>query len=259
MSIAYSLSRTFRLLCGKMRPYTTAIIVAAGRGSRMSASELPKQFMTLDGKPVIAHTLSAFEESRKIDEIIVVTQEKHAPLVREIAKKYGIKKLRRIVRGGEERSESVLNGMSAVKEKTGFVAIHDAARPLITPAQIDEVVSIAYSYSAASAGSRVKDTVKRVDKNGFILETPDRAQLWNASTPQVFLAAMYRAAAISAAKEGFACTDDNMIMERIGQRVKMVDVGYENIKLTTDSDIAVMEAIIQKRKCEENAKKPQKN
>lgn len=257
MSVRYHISRVVRFFCGKIRPRTCAIIVAAGSGKRMGEQVAPKQFLTLDGIPVLAHTMMAFEKCKYIDEIIVVAQKEHSALVRSIAGDYNIKKLSHIVQGGNERSESVLNGMTAVGEKTGFVAIHDAARCLITPDQISAVVSAAYAYSAASAGAPVKDTVKRVGANGFIIETPPRTEMWNASTPQVFNAAMYRAAAISACKEKLSCTDDNMIMEHIGQRVKMVDVGYENIKLTTPEDLVAMEAIIKNRKirAEENIKK----
>ncbi len=224
----------------------------------MGETTQAKQFLSLNGTPVLAHTLIAFEKCKYIDEIIIVTKNEHSATAREIADEYRIKKLSHIVSGGEERFDSVLNGMAAVGEKTAFVAIHDCARCLVTPKQIGDVVSAAYAYSAATAGSPVKDTVKRVAKNGFIIETPARTELWNAATPQVFNASMYRAAAIMAKKESFACTDDNMIMERIGQRVKMVDTGYENIKLTTPEDIAVMEAIIRKRKNEEMAKKSKK-
>ena len=203
MSVRYKLSRVARLLCGRIRPHTCAIILAAGSGTRMGQQAAAKQFLTLDGAPVLAHSLMAFQACKYIDEIIIVTKKDDVPTARKIASDYGIKKLSHVVLGGAERSESVLNGMTAVREKTGFVAIHDAARCLVTPEQIGEVVSAAYAYSASSAGSPVKDTVKRVE-NGFIVETPPRSELWNAATPQVFQADMYRGAAILAAKENFA-------------------------------------------------------
>ncbi len=254
MSITYHLSRAIRFFTGHIRPYTTAIILAAGSGKRMGA-ETAKQFLPIYGTPALAHTLIAFEKCKYIDEIIIVTQNEHAALARSIVEQYKIKKFTHIAQGGEERFDSVLNGMTAIGEKTGFVAIHDCARCLITPTQIAEVVSAAYAYNAASAGSPVKDTVKRVSPDGFILETPERSQMWNAATPQVFSAAMYRAAAISAKKDRLSPTDDNMVIERIGQRVKMVNTGYENIKLTTPEDIPIAEAILEKRRAQKESEK----
>ena len=201
MSITYGLSRIVRFVSGRPRPFTTAIILAAGSGKRME-SEVPKQFIMLEGIPVLAHTLLAFQKCKYIDEIIVVTKNEDSAFVRSIAEEYKIKKFTHTVCGGDERFDSVINGMTAVGEKTGFVAIHDSARCLITPSQIAEVVSAAYAYNAATAGSPVKDTVKKVSPDGFILETPERSQMWNAATPQVFRAPMYRAAAMMVKKAG---------------------------------------------------------
>ena len=254
MSIAYGISRVVRFLSGHPRPFTTAIILAAGSGKRME-SEVPKQFLLLRGMPVLAHTMLAFQQCKYIDEIIVVTRNEDSAIVRELAKEYKIKKFTHTVCGGDERFDSVMNGMTAVGEKTGFVAIHDAARCLVTPRQIAVVVSTAYAYNAASAGSPVKDTVKKVSPDGFIIETPERSLTWNASTPQVFCAAMYRAAAVMAKRDGLSPTDDNMVIEHIGQRIKMVNTGYENLKLTTKEDIPTAETILKKREEEKETQK----
>ena len=254
MSVKYRAKKIAGLLNGFIRPRTAAIIVAAGSGKRMGDGEA-KQFLTIDGKTVLAHTLLAFQKSKYIDEIIIVAREGDEARVRSIAVSEGITKLSHVVMGGKERSDSVMNGMVAVEDRVKFVAIHDAARCLITPEQIRSVVMAAYAYNAASAGVPVKDTVKRVDENGFIIETPERSQMWNASTPQVFRAELYRGAAVIAANDMISVTDDNMIMEYIGQRVKMINTGYENIKLTTQEDLLVMEAVLQKRRLESEGEK----
>lgn len=248
MSFTYYLANLVRLFRGRFRPYTSAILLAGGKGSRMEDGDgRTKQLKTVCGKPVIIHTLSAFEKCKYIDEIILVCRKEEIDAIKELVSDYAIKKVARIVEGGSERSESALLGLEAVSKKCRYVAIHDVARCLITPDMISDVVSAAYAYRAATAGCRVKDTVKRVNSSGFIVETPKRDELWLAQTPQVFSYYMYVAAAKEAKEENVSVTDDNMLIERIGQRVKMVDTGYENIKLTTKEDMDLCEIILKKR------------
>ena len=248
MSFTYRIGSIFRLLKGKRRPYTTAVILAGGCGSRMNLEGgLTKQLMSLNGVPVLMRSALAFEKSEYIDEIVIVARKEEIKTVALMAKEYGLKKLVRIVRGGDTRSLSARHGLEAVSEKTEYIAFHDAARCLVTPKEIALVASAAYASRAATAGCASYDTLKRVNAGGDIIETIDRTQIYRAQTPQIFNVNLYRAAAYSAAKDGVDATDDNMLVERIGHRVKMVDTGDENIKITTPRDLEVAKAILKLR------------
>lgn len=255
MSFTYHLAKFVRLLKGRTRPYTCAVILAAGSGTRMKSEDgKTKQMLLLCGVPVLIHSLRAFDACKYIDEIVLVCKKDEIDIAKDLIKQYDIKKVTNICRGGAERSESALLGMASVPEKAEYVAFHDAARCLVLPSQIADVVSAAYAYRASSAGCKVKDTVKRVNRQGFIIETPNREELWSAQTPQVFSAPMYRYAAMKAREDSVILTDDNMVMEYIGQRVKMIDTGYENAKLTTKEDLEYFEAVMERRKKEQNKK-----
>ncbi len=229
--------------------FTSAIIAAAGCGSRMqNGTGKTKQLMELCGMPVIVHTIKAFEECEKINEIIIVTRSEEADIYEQYKAKYGFTKISAVVIGGDTRQESVLRGFEAISDKSDFVAIHDGARCLITPEAITAVLDEAFRRGAATAAAKASDTVKRADRNGFIAETIERDSLWMAQTPQVFKTELYRAAAYIAKEEGFVCTDDNSLAEHIGFEVKLVDCGTENIKITTPIDLAVAEIIMNSRK-----------
>jgi len=228
---------------------TAAVVAAAGLGSRMGRIDgKTKQMMVLDDMPVIVRTLLAFEACPCIDEIIVSAKEDEVPLYRGLINEYRLTKVKSVVVGGDTRQESVLNGFEAVSDDTEFVAIHDGARCLILPEQIESVIRAAYGHGAATAACPATDTVKRVNTKGYIEETIDRSTVWLAQTPQVFTAELYRVAAYVAKSENFAVTDDNMMVEHIGYPVKPVDCGKRNIKLTTPEDISIAEAILQSRK-----------
>ena len=237
-----SLSRT-----ANKKHFTSAVIAAAGSGTRMESSTT-KQLIELCGIPVVARTLLAFEHSPNIDEIIVAARPDEIPLYREFAEKYKIGKLSAVVAGGETRQESVLRGFEQISDRSEFVAIHDGARCLITIDAIDKVLRAAYSWGAATAASHISDTVKRGGFGDFIEETIDRSSLWRVQTPQVFKTELYRAAAYTAESEGFKATDDNMLVEHIGFRVKLVDCGTGNIKITTPTDLAVAEVLLRNSK-----------
>ncbi len=222
-----------------MTPSVTAVIVAAGNSTRMGT---PKQFIPLNGRPLIAHTLAAFEQCAAIGEIVTVAQEEHHPRIREIAKTYGITKLSAVVCGGSTRQQSVRNGVDMCT--ADYVAIHDGARPLITPAAIEQVIQEAVCYGAAAAAVRVKDTVKIADENGMILSTPDRAALWNVQTPQIFEKTLYERAFEHAAANGLDLTDDCQLIEAIGRPVKLVEGSYTNIKVTTPEDVPFAEELL---------------
>ena len=243
------LKNLFRALFPNESKHCTAIIVAGGSGSRMG-TEATKQMINIDGLPTVVRTLSVFEGCERIKDIIVVSKKDEMRYYELFIKKYGFKKIKKIVCGGATRQESVLNGFKAIDDKCDFVAIHDAARCLVTEKNICDVLKEAEKYNAASACCSAKDTVKIVDENGFVTSTPERELVRYAQTPQIFKADLYRAAAFYALKKGFSATDDNSLAEFIGAKVKMVDCGYENFKITTAEDLHLAEAIIQLRKQE---------
>ena len=226
--------------------FTSAIIVAGGSSTRMGAG-ISKQMALLDGMPVVVRTLRAYQQCPEISEIIVVAKEDEIARYYEFRDKYALTKLTHVVRGGADRQESVLNGLKKVREHAGFVAIADAVRPLITPAMISKVCHNAYVFGGATAACRVVDTVKTADSNGFIKSTQDRDKIWLAQTPQVFSLKIYRAAAYSARDKGFTATDDNSLVERIHRRVKLVDCGCDNIKITHADDMVRAQIILRAR------------
>lgn len=231
---------------------TAAIIVAAGSSSRM-AGDTPKQFMTLSGMPIAAMTIRAYEQADCINDIIMVIRPGDEEIYKEYSAKFGFGKIRAMVHGGATRQESVMNGICAADNDVAFFAIADAARPLTTPDMIRSVCINAYRYGAASAATPAVDTIKTADAKGFITDTVERSSAWQAQTPQVFGANLYRAAAYTARDEGFAATDDNSLVEHIGHRVRLIDCGRENIKITTACDLAIAEAILKFRQAEEAA------
>lgn len=243
-----SLVRTLSRTANKPH-FTSAIIAAAGSGTRMGCeSGITKQQLTLCGMPIIVRTLKAFEGSEYINEIIVVAREDEIPLYEKYKADYTLTKITAVVSGGETRQDSVLRGFEAISDKSDFVAIHDGARCLITADKINSVLAEAFRCGAATAATHVTDTVKRANSKNYITETIDRRELWLAQTPQIFKTELYRAAAYVAKDEGFIATDDNALAEHVGFDVKLVDCGTDNIKITTQADLAIAEVILRNRK-----------
>lgn len=226
------------------RKFCSAVIVAAGSGSRMGDTDRPKQFLPLLGKPVLLRAAEAFECCSFIREIIVVTRRED--ITRTETLLGGISKLRRVVAGGETRQQSSLAGFDAISEKCDYVALHDAARCLTTPAMIERVFTEATRHGAAIAACRASDTVKTADGLS-VASTPDRSTLWYAQTPQVFLAELYRASAYFAREREFTATDDASLAEDAGFDVRLVDCGTENFKITTPVDLLAAEALLRLR------------
>ena len=241
-----------RAVAGTPNPqnFTSVVVCAAGSSTRMEAlmGEPRKQFMELDGLPVVARTLQAFEAADTVHEIIVVAREDEIPLYDGFKETHGLTKLTKVVKGGETRQESARLGSDEVDARCKFVAIADAARCLITPAEIQKVCHAAYQWNAASAGVKATDTVKVCDSSAFINSTPDRNYVWLAQTPQVFALNLYRAAAYVARDEKLQATDDNQMLEHIHVPVKMVACSRENIKITDPTDIVFATAILEARK-----------
>ena len=223
---------------------TAAVIVAAGQSTRMKGAA--KQFLELEGIPVLAHTLRAFQRSRFIDQIVVVARAEDRERVEQLRRQFRITKLTAIVEGGETRAKSVRHGVMAVHKSMRFVAIHDGARCLVTPEMIKQVLRAAYRHNAATAAASVTDTVKVASSRGFIERTIDRNRVFLASTPQAFQIDLYHAALAQAGSKDF--TDDNQLMEHIKIPVKLVDVGADNIKITTPDDLGRAEDILARRK-----------
>ena len=236
------LAKTLGLL---PRPHTSAVILAGGMGSRMGAAEgTAKQWMMLGGKTVLERAVAAFEASPCIDEIVVVVRRGEGNKAASLLRAMGVSKVRAVVAGGETRQQSAYCGARRVSGKTRYIAIHDAARCLIEPEDISAVVRMAYKEKAASLGTPVTDTVKCVDSRLYVKGTKERKELWLAATPQVFAYPMYMGAAVNALRTGQEVTDDNMLMESIGQRVRMVEARGNVLKITTKRDFRLAEAVL---------------
>lgn len=227
--------------------FTSAVILAAGSGQRFGQENGLKQFYPICSVPALVHTLRAFESSSLIDEILIVTRESDIVRCEEYVKEYSITKVRKIIAGGSDRQESAKRGFDAISDKAKFVSFHDGARCLVTREIIDSTIRAAYEHGAAIAAERSRDTVKIANDAGISVDSPDRSTVWLAKTPQVFMADIYRAAIYSAEKDRVRATDDSMLAERLGFKVKMVECGNENIKLTTPNDVCIAEAILRAR------------
>lgn len=224
--------------------YVSAVIVSAGNSTRMGG--INKQFLEIDNIPVIAHTINVFEKTESIHEIVVVTRECDIDDVKNLVEKYGFSKVSCVVAGGETRQLSVYNGVINTSVKADFIAIHDGARPLVTENVIVDTLEKAVKYGAAATGVKVKDTVKQVNDNNDIVATPDRAYLRFIQTPQIFNKSLYLDA-VSNVENSKDFTDDCMLVEAYGKKVKFVDGDYENIKITTSEDIELALNYIKKR------------
>ena len=232
------------------RPFCSAIIVAAGKGTRMKAVQ-NKQFMHLIDRPVLAYTLEAFEQCEWIDEIIVVTSEEGIVLCKEIIDISGFVKVTQLITGGKERQHSVYNGLKEINENAQLVAIHDGARPLVYPMHIQEVLEAALDRGGAALGVTLKDTIKLIDDQNNIIETVDRSKLRAVQTPQAFKVDIIRQAHEDAITNNIQVTDDCMLVEKMGITIKMVEGSYDNIKITTSEDMYLAKAIIENVEWEE--------
>lgn len=223
--------------------FTSAVIVAAGRGSRMNMDK-NKQYIDIKGKPVIARTLQAFEDNRFINEIVLVVNERDILYCKQaIVEEYGFNKVKTLVAGGNHRQESVYNGLCEVSGKCEVVLIHDGARPFVRDECIEDSIHAADEFSAACVAVPVKDTIKISDVGGFIKQTLDRSVLWSIQTPQAFKFDVALKAHRRAIEQGYTGTDDAVLAERLGYKVKLVMGGYDNIKITTQEDLNIAEAI----------------
>jgi len=221
------------------------IIPAAGQGKRMGAGK-NKLLLELEGIPVFIYTLKVFEEDNLCSGVILAINSEEEVEMKRLLNQYGIEKVIGLVAGGQERQDSVLQGVK-VLNGDGIVLVHDAARPFIDIEQVQELVVAAEHHGAAVLAVPLKDTVKKVIGNK-VIETIERSSLWAIQTPQAFRMPLLRCAHETALKEGFLGTDDSSLVERLGQDVIIVKGNYDNIKLTTPEDLFFAETIIRKRR-----------
>lgn len=255
-TLAHRIAGLFRAISLTPRPHTAAVVLAGGVGSRMGDTNgIAKQWLEIGGRSVLERTVAAFEACPHIDEIVVVVRRGEGESAAKVLRGMKTHKVRAVVSGGKTRQHSAYRGARHVSSGTRYIAIHDAARPFVSPEDISAVVTAAYSERAASLGVPVTDTVKRVDPHGYVLETKDRNELWLAATPQVFSYPMYLSAAASALKAGRTVTDDNMLMEQIGQRVRMVAARSEILKITTPRDLKMAKGLVALETAEEEEPK----
>lgn len=224
----------------------TAIVLAAGQGKRMG-TKVQKQYLEIDGKPVLYYSLKAFEESELIDEVILVVGAGQINYCEtQIVSEYGFKKVTAIVEGGKERYHSVANGLDKVED--GYVFIHDGARPFVNEEILQRVYKEVEKHKACVVGMPVKDTIKIADENGFASVTPDRNLLWQVQTPQVFEVSLVKEAYKKLMEsDTITVTDDAMVVEQmLGGKVKLVEGSYENIKITTPDDLKIARNFLEK-------------
>ncbi len=238
-----------------MLPFKSiALIPAAGMGKRMGAS-INKQYLQLDGMPIVARTISVFEKSPMIDAIYLVIPADEIPYCRQHVIEAGkFQKVVAIIPGGKERQNSVLNGLNAMREYASdndVVLIHDGVRPLVTEDMLIESITTASLHDGALVAVPVKDTIKTV-KDGIVSDTPTRESLWHAQTPQSFRFGKIHAAHLSAEADGFSGTDDASVVERNGGKVHIVMGDYRNIKITTPEDLIMAEAFLSAMERERN-------
>jgi 2-C-methyl-D-erythritol 4-phosphate cytidylyltransferase len=222
-----------------------AVVVAAGRGSRAGGAQ-PKQFREISGIPVIIRTLSRFERCETIEGSVVVLPRGEVERFAALAAAHGLGGVLRAVAGGETRAESVWRGLEALRDLSpgvGVVAVHDGARPFVTPGEIDRTVREAERRGAAILAVPVSETVKEAE-GARVLRTLERSHLWRAQTPQCFRFELLRRAYEQALASGLDATDDSSLVERLGATVSIVEGGEHNIKITTPHDFAVAEILL---------------
>jgi 2-C-methyl-D-erythritol 4-phosphate cytidylyltransferase len=222
----------------------SAIIVAAGSSRRMGFDKL---FALLGGKPVIAHTLSAFEVADCVDEIILVGHPERLPELQEFVRCAKSRKVRHVVAGGEHRQDSVRVGLNLLAPGARYVAVHDAARPFITAGQIGRVLEFAHQHGAASLAEPITDTLKRADENRFVTVGIDRAGLYAMQTPQIFSRDLLVDAYAFVDANKLTVTDEVSAVEHLGAKVLLVPNDQFNLKITFPRDLVLAESFLSRR------------
>ena len=235
----------FKKVRKSSRPQCAALVAAAGSSSRMGG--VNKLLEPLDGVPVLVRTLMALQQAPQIDEIVIATREEDLVEISGLCRTYGITKCTKVIRGGETRVHSVLLAAMEASSDVKLLAVHDGARPLVTPELIECVIDAARRCGAAAPAIPVKDTIKEVRDGGAVERTVDRSSLRAVQTPQVFDASLLKAALQDAVENRIPVTDDCSAVERLGKVVFLVDGEEENLKITTPVDLILAEAILRAR------------
>ncbi|OPY75086.1 MAG: 2-C-methyl-D-erythritol 4-phosphate cytidylyltransferase [Syntrophorhabdus sp. PtaU1.Bin058] len=227
---------------------TLAIILAGGAGKRMGAAT-NKQFLLIDNKPIIVHTLQIFEECRAVDGIYLVVNQKDLPMIQEeILETYRFNKVLKLVIGGRLRQDSVRNGLEAIENPCDIVIIHDGARPFVSPSFIDKGIFLMDVFDAVIPALPVKDTIKVVSKEGFVQKTLERDSLWHIQTPQTFKYDLITKAYREGAAKKLYGYDDATFLEHMGKKVKVIEGSPYNIKITTPEDLIIARGMLSQLK-----------
>jgi len=225
----------------KKPPACTAVIAAAGISKRCRGED--KLFYNINGKPVLAHTLEAFQNCELIDDIIVVTREERYESIGELCLEYGFNKVSKVIKGGLTRPESVINGIYAASSKARLIAVHDGARPCIDTDIIERTMNKAAKYHAAAPAVAITSTTKKAE-DGVIIETVDRNTLYEIQTPQIFKTEIIKGALTNVIRKEIDITDDCMAVEVLGVPVHLTDGSRRNIKITQSEDLLIAEALL---------------
>jgi 2-C-methyl-D-erythritol 4-phosphate cytidylyltransferase len=223
------------------------IIPAAGAGKRMRG-EIPKQFMELNSRPMLVHTLTVFEHWAGAESVVVVVPENEQDRVAGWTEDYQLKKIIQIVCGGPRRQDSVYNGLRALRQEIDIVLVHDGVRPMISTSILDNCAEAVSNTGAAIAAVPIKDTIKEIADDKMVIRTLDRNRLWAVQTPQGFRKEILMRAMEQAAKDSFTGTDEASLVERLKIPITVVEGCYKNIKITTAEDLLLAETFLKARK-----------
>ena len=222
----------------------TAIIVAGGSSQRMGFDKL---LALLGDKPVLSHTIEAFERTDSVREIILVARAERVGEFEELVRQTNFKKVRRVVPGGEHRQDSVRAGLGNIGTDMKFIAVHDAARPLVTSEQIERVFALARQHGAAALAAPITDTLKRADENHFVTDGVPRENLYTMQTPQIFERALLERAYTDVASNNRSVTDEVSAVEHLGAKVLLVPNDEWNVKITFPRDLLLAQAALARR------------
>lgn len=214
----------------------------------MKREKVGKQYLPLGGKPILVHTLLAFEGCPSIKEIVLAVREEEIDYCQlAIVKRFGLRKVKGIVAGGERRQDSIYNALKKVRKDCHIILVHDSVRPFITREIIQRTIEETRVHKAVATAIPVTDTIKEGNGRGFVEKTLNRDRLWSIQTPQGFEANLIKEAYSRAYEENFYGTDDASLVERMGHPVKVIEGSHENIKITTPEDLIIAEAILRER------------
>jgi len=221
----------------------TAIVLAAGRSTRMGGGA-NKQFIELHGKPLLYYSLAAFEQCPAVDGVVLVRRPDYARQAEEVVQKFGFRKACAFADGGAERQDSVVNGLNRCNSQTDIVAVHDGARPLVTPALIESTIISAREFGTGIAAIKVVDTIKEANGDRTVVRTVDRTKLWAVQTPQTVKFSLLRSAYANVMEKKMVVTDEVAAVELLGEKVRLVETPFLNLKITTPSDLRIAEALL---------------